>query len=166
MNDSMENLKRMICKEIDEIAEKGEMSPGDLNVINKLIVTKEKLLRIEEIEEDLGYSEDGEWRANGSYGRGNSYTGGNNSYGRGSSYARDNSYARGRRYSRDGYSRVADDVQKCEVSPELDGSEFLSVASGVNISSLLLILDEHMDVIKLLHPKGYDTLIQKIRELM
>ena len=26
-------------------------------------------------------------------------------------------------------------------------------------------LDEHMDVIKLLHPKEYDTLIQKIREL-
>lgn len=59
----------------------------------------------------------------------------------------------------------ADDVQKCELSPRMDGSEFLSVASGVNVSSLLLILDEHMDVIKLLHPKEYDTLIQKIREL-
>ena len=30
----------------------------------------------------------------------------------------------------------------------------------------ILILDEHTDVIKLLHPKEYDTLIQKIRELM
>lgn len=113
MNDSMENLKRMICKEIDEIAEKGEMSPGDLDVINKLVVTKEKLLRIEEIEDNLGYSEDGEWRADGSYGRGSSYTGGSNSYGRGDSYARrGNSYTRSRRYSRDGYSRAADDIKE------------------------------------------------------
>ena len=47
---------------------------------------------------------------------------------------------------------------------KMDGSEFLSVASGVNVSNLLTVLDEHMDVIKLLHPKEYDTLIQKIRE--
>ena len=47
----------------------------------------------------------------------------------------------------------------------MDGSEFLSVASGVNVSNLLTVLDEHMDVIKLLHPKEYETLIQKIREL-
>ena len=39
------------------------------------------------------------------------------------------------------------------------------VASGVNVSNLLTVLDEHMDVIKLLHPKEYETLIQKIREL-
>lgn len=101
---SMENLKRMICEEIDEIAEKGTMSPGDLDVINKLVVTKEKLLRIEEIEDELGYSEDGEWTANGSYGRGSSY--------RSNMYSRNNSYARGgRRYSRDGYSRAADDMK-------------------------------------------------------
>lgn len=60
----------------------------------------------------------------------------------------------------------ANDAQKCEVSPRMDGSEFLSVASGVNVSNLLTVLNEHMDVIKLLHPKEYDTLIQKIRELV
>lgn len=122
---SMENLKRMICKEIDELAEKGEMSPGDLDVINKLVITKEKLLRIEEIEEDLGYSEDGEWTANGSYGRGSSYTG-TNSYGRGGSYARGgNSYARGRRYSRDGYSRAAEDIKE-RMMDMLNSGDFTS----------------------------------------
>lgn len=59
----------------------------------------------------------------------------------------------------------ADDVQKFELSPRLDGSEFLDVSSNVNVSDLLLILDEHMEVIKLLLPKEYEALIQKIKGL-
>ena len=55
----MEELKRMICTELEDIAKKGEMSPGDLEAVYKLIVAKEKLLRIDELEEKLGYSEDG-----------------------------------------------------------------------------------------------------------
>ena len=59
----MEELKRMICTELEDIAKKGEMSPGDLEAVYKLIVAKEKLLRIDELEEKLGYSEDGRrWR--------------------------------------------------------------------------------------------------------
>ena len=60
---TMEDLKRMICTELEEIAKKGEMSAGDLDTVYKLIVSKEKLLRIDELEEKLGYSEDSrKWR--------------------------------------------------------------------------------------------------------
>lgn len=105
MSRKMEDLKEMICKELDEIAEKGELSAGDLDTIYKLIISKEKLLRIEEIEGDMGYSEDGDWRAEGSYNRGSSY--------RDSSYRsmRGNSYAnRGKHYVRGHYS-YADDIK-------------------------------------------------------
>lgn len=81
----MEDLKEMICKELDEIADKGQLSAGDLDTVNKLVVTKEKLLRIEELEGDLGYSQDGNWRASGSYGnsRGKHYVRGHYSYAEG-----------------------------------------------------------------------------------
>lgn len=121
MENSMEEIKIMICRELDEIAEKGEMSAGDLDVIHKLVVTKEKLLRIEELEDDLGYSEDGEWTAEGSYMRGNSYR-------RGSSYGRGNSYARGmnaRRDSRGRYSRDAESV-KAKMMDMMNSGEFTS----------------------------------------
>lgn len=53
------------------------MSAGDLDTVYKLIVSKEKLLRIDELEEKLGYSEsryprysrDGEPDGGSSYGR-------------------------------------------------------------------------------------------------
>ena len=54
---------------------------------------------------------------------------------------------------------------KKEVSPILEGSEFLETASSVDISSLLRILDEHMNVIQLLYPKEYEALIKKIKQL-
>ena len=78
----MDKIKEMICKELEQIARKGEMSAGDLEIVYKLIVAKEKLLRIEEIEQDLGYSQSGGmWSANGSYGRGGrSYATGGDSY--------------------------------------------------------------------------------------
>ena len=126
MSKSMEDIKRMICDELDEIAEKGEMSAGDLDVIHKLVVTKEKLLRIEELEEDLGYSEDGEWSAEGSYGRSNSYRRGN-SYD-GNSYNRGNSYARGmnaRRDSRGRYSRDSESV-KSKMMDMMNSGDFTS----------------------------------------
>lgn len=99
----MDDLKDMICMELEEIAKKGEMSPGDLDTVYKLIVSKEKLLRIEELEDDLGYSEgNGNWRAMGSYGNGHR----DNSYYDGNSYNDGNSYAnRGKHYVRGHYSR-------------------------------------------------------------
>ena len=51
------------------------------------------------------------------------------------------------------------------VVPESYKSDFLSAASNVDIVELLNILDEHMEVVKLLHPREYESLIKKIREL-
>ena len=44
-------------------------------------------------------------------------------------------------------------------------SEFMEVCSSKNISAVLEALDEHMEAIKLLYPKEYDSLIEKIRNL-
>ena len=67
---AMDDLKEMICRELEEIAEKGQLSAGDVDTVFKLVVSKEKILRAEEIEEGMGYSNAGNWNASGTYGRG------------------------------------------------------------------------------------------------
>lgn len=99
---STDKIMEMLCSELEDIAEKGQLSAGDLETLHKLIVTKEKLLRIEELEENLGYSQDGGWRAEGTYSRyGNKMNADNgNSYSKGRYYNRSHSYSGGRsRYS-------------------------------------------------------------------
>ena len=54
---------------------------------------------------------------------------------------------------------------RTDKSPESYASEFLIAASNVDVSSLLNILNEHMEVVKLLHPREYEALIEKIKEL-
>lgn len=87
----MYELKEKLCKELDEIAGKGELGAGDLEIIHKLTDTIKNLDKIEMLEDD-GYSQPGYGREGGS------------SYNRGSSYAnRGKHYVRGH-YSREGYS--------------------------------------------------------------
>lgn len=71
---AMDDLKEMLCRELDEIAEKQELSAGDLDAVQKLTDAIKNLYKIEMLDED-GYSRDGEWRADmrGTYGKGNSY---------------------------------------------------------------------------------------------
>ena len=99
----MHELKEKLCMELDEIAKKPEMSAGDLEAAHKLTDTIKNMDKIEMLEEDDGYSRDGDWEmeGRGSYNRGSSYRGRKrDSMGR---YSRD--YSRDR-YSRDGgYSR-------------------------------------------------------------
>lgn len=52
-----------------------------------------------------------------------------------------------------------------EASPELGGSEFLELSSGVDIISLLRIIDEHMESLQLVYPKEYKHIIKKISAL-
>lgn len=111
-------LKKMLCKELEEYGRNGEMSTGSLDIVDKLahaIKNIEKILEAYEEEE-------------GSYAyRGGSYEGSYDNRGRGrgsyrGSYRdgsyRDGSYARRRRdsrgrymsnYSMEGYSRAAAD---------------------------------------------------------
>lgn len=73
----MYELKDKLCKELDEIARKPEMSAGDLETIHKLTDTIKNIDKIAMLEDGDGYSRDGDWEmeGRGSYERGASYRG-------------------------------------------------------------------------------------------
>lgn len=72
----LRNLREMLCRELEEISDKREMSAGDLDAIQKLTSAIKNTYKIEMFE-DGGYSRDGEWEADmrGTYGRSSSYHG-------------------------------------------------------------------------------------------
>lgn len=74
---AMRDLRDMLCDELDKIAAKRDMNPGDLETVHKLTDTIKNIDKIEMLEEDDGYSRDGDWEADmrGTYGRGSSYRG-------------------------------------------------------------------------------------------
>lgn len=47
----------------------------------------------------------------------------------------------------------------------LRGSDFLDAANGKPYEDVLKIVDEHLETIKMLYPKTYDGVIQRVREL-
>lgn len=70
-------LKDMLCQELDEIAGKGDLGAGDLDIAHKLTDTVKNIYKIEALSGQQysrdGYSR-GEWAASrGNYGRENSY---------------------------------------------------------------------------------------------
>ena len=120
----MEDLKDLLCAELEDYAEKGKksgkMSMGDLESIHKLTDTVKNILKIDMLEEESGYSEDGAYMGEGriygtSYddgmrrGVGYSYARGRGRYAKRDSmgrYSRDDGYMRRDvRGMRDGYSR-------------------------------------------------------------
>ena len=126
----MHDLKDLLCAELEDYAEKGKksgkMSMGDLESIHKLTDTVKNILKIDMLEEESGYSEDGTYMGEGriygtsyddgmrrdggySYARGRGRYAKRDSMGRYSSrsmsYDDDMSYARGGRGGNRGYSR-------------------------------------------------------------
>ena len=102
----MHDLKDLLCAELEDYAEKGKksgkMSMGDLESIHKLTDTVKNILKIDMLEDETGYSEDGHYMGDGriygtSYDDGMHREGGY-SYARGRRYARRDSMGR---YSRD-----------------------------------------------------------------
>lgn len=106
---AMYDLRDMLCKEIDEIAHKGELGAGELDVIHKLTASIKNIDKIAMFESggysrddgysrEDGYSRGGDWDASirGTYGRGSSYRRKRDSMGR---YSRDDGY------SRDGHAK-------------------------------------------------------------
>ena len=73
---SMYELRDMLCKELDELARKGELGAGDLEIAHKLTATIKNIDKIDMMESE-GYSGGGDWEADmrGTYGRGSSYRG-------------------------------------------------------------------------------------------
>lgn len=96
---SMYDLRDMLCEELDEIARKGDLGAGDLDIVHKLASTIKNLDKIEMMEDD-GYSRDGDYSRR--YSRDGDWDADmRGTYGRGSSYAR-----RGTHYVRGHYSRA------------------------------------------------------------
>lgn len=60
----------------------------------------------------------------------------------------------------DGYSQDAGTV-----FANSEGSEFRQAIAGKDIESVVDVLDEHMDVVKVFFPKEYKALISKINEI-
>ena len=94
----MYELKDKLCKELDEIARKGDLGAGDLEIIHKLTDTIKNIDKIDMLEDESGYSEDGAYMGEGRI-YGTSYDG----YDRGTSYAR----GRGRYAKRDSMGRYS-----------------------------------------------------------
>ena len=117
----MHDLKDLLCAELEDYAEKGKksgkMSMGDLDSIHKLTDTVKNILKIDMLEGETGYSEDGAYIGEGriygtsydGYDRGTSYARGRGRYAKRDSmgrYSRDDGYMRrDGRGMRDGYSR-------------------------------------------------------------
>jgi hypothetical protein len=102
----MEDLKDLLCAELEDYAEKGKksgkMSMGDLETVHKLTDTVKNILKIDTLSDELGYSEDGHYMGEGRI-YGTSYDDGMH---RDGGY----SYARGRRYAkRDSMGRYSRD---------------------------------------------------------
>ena len=97
----MEELKEILCKELEEYAQKDKLSAGDLETIHKLTDTIKNIGKIEMLDGEGGYSEDdGGWMNRGGGMMGQGYDD------RGSSYAR-GGRGRGRNAKRDNMGRYA-----------------------------------------------------------
>jgi hypothetical protein len=55
--------------------------------------------------------------------------------------------------------------QDLTLVPQMQGSDFLKAASGVRCTDLLKVIDEHLETIRLLYPKTYDSVIERVRAL-
>ena len=101
--ESFYELKKILCRELEDVAKKGELSAGDLDVVDKLTHSIKSLVTIMAMEEG-GYSNDGGYSgarrrdSMGRYADSGSYGG---SYGRYyDDRSMDGGYS-GRRYSRE-----------------------------------------------------------------
>lgn len=76
MKDYMDELKAEMCSELEELTEKKNRSPGDIELIGEIVDIILDIHRIKRYDEKDGYSRDGNWEADmrGTYGRGASYT--------------------------------------------------------------------------------------------
>lgn len=70
--DELYRLKEMLMDELNEYAQKGKMSAGDLDVVSKLLAAAKDACKIIKYESEQGYSQRSSYRD-----MGNAYRGGN-----------------------------------------------------------------------------------------
>lgn len=112
---AMYDLRNMLCDELDELARKGELGAGDLEIAHKLTATIKNIDKIEMME-DGGYSRDGDWQS-----------------GMRGAYDRDMSNARrGTHYVRGHYSRDGGiDNMKRQLQEMLDNADDDSIRRAI-----------------------------------
>ena len=112
---AMYELRNMLCDELDELARKGELGAGDLEIAHKLTATIKNIDKIEMME-DGGYSRDGDWQS-----------------GMRGAYDRDMSNARrGTHYVRGHYSRDGSmDSMKRQLQEMLDNADDDSIRRAI-----------------------------------
>lgn len=101
MGRQMDELRDMLCEELDKIAEKGELTAGSLDTVDKLTHSIKSLDTIMAME---GYSEEGRSYDGGSY----------RSYARGRGRDRNYSQRNSRNSYRGGYSMDDNVVEQLE----------------------------------------------------
>lgn len=55
--------------------------------------------------------------------------------------------------------------EETRTTQDLSGSEFLEATSGVSYPALMRILDEHMSALKVVQPREYDSMMERIKYL-
>lgn len=105
-----DQIKEMLCDELEEIAKKNELTTNSLDVIYKSIDVIKDIATVEAMEQEYGYSQDG-YSGNYyprypmyAYDDGNSYARGRGSNAKRDSMGRYSNEGRSYDYSRDGYS--------------------------------------------------------------
>ena len=46
----------------------------------------------------------------------------------------------------------------------MEGSPFLAACSGAEIAEILRVVNEHMEALRVIYPKEYSAVIEKIKE--
>lgn len=55
--------------------------------------------------------------------------------------------------------------EETQTTQELRGSDFLEAASGASYPALMRVLDEHMTALRIVQPKEYNSIMDRIRGL-
>ena len=55
-------------------------------------------------------------------------------------------------------------VQEKARAAEMEGSPFLAACSGADISEILRVVNDHMEAVRVIYPKEYSTVAEKIKE--
>lgn len=63
------------------------------------------------------------------------------------------------------YAKIYPPEGKTALKSSLSGSEFLDAANGKPYEDVMRAVDEHLETLRLVYPKTYDGLVQRIREL-
>ena len=63
------------------------------------------------------------------------------------------------------YAKIYPPEGKTALKSSLSGSDFLDAANGKPYDDVMRLVDEHLETLRLVYPKTYSALVEKIREL-